>query len=382
MGEIFKDFVETRKVTKTIKAKIVYLTKIKEELLSQEYENLQKFLQGEKDVKLHSHIKYTTEWRLRKIKSNKEYPMIIHKQSVKVVKSDTKIAQYWVRIPVAGRYGGIWVAIKPHEDILPEYEIGETQVFRKNGEWYIHITVSKEVELKNDYAHILAVDVGERVMACVCGTWNSLKPIFYGKEIRSIRRHYAWLRRRLQKKKLLKKVKEIGNKESRKVNDLLHKISRAIVNLAKEHNAIIVMGNLKGFRRNAKNKGRLVNRIIHSWAYYKFQKMVEYKAVWEGIKIVYIDEKGTSKTCHRCGNEGKRKTQGCFECPHCGLKDYNADYNGVKNILKRFSAYMVENGAVAGQPLTVPSSTEVTMLVATRASHFLKIFADVVSEDE
>lgn len=38
------------KVTKTIKAKIVYLTKIKERLLSEEYWNLQKYLHGDKNV--------------------------------------------------------------------------------------------------------------------------------------------------------------------------------------------------------------------------------------------------------------------------------------------------------------------------------------------
>ena len=339
---------------KTIRAKIVHLTKIKEKLLSQEYENLQKFLHGDNSVKLYSANKQQAKRFYKKVKTNKEYPLSIRKDLIKVERKDTKIAKYWVRIPVAGKRGGIWVAIKPHCEILPEYEIGESKIFRKNGEWYIYITVSKEIELKENYSHVLAVDIGEKVMACVCDTWNSLKPIFYGKEIRGIRRHYAWLRKRLQKKKLLKKVKQIGNKERRVVNDLLHKISREIVNLAGEHDAVIVMGELKGIRKNAKNKGKRVRRLINSWAYYRLQKYIEYKAIWEGIKVVYIDEKGTSTTCHRCGAKGKRKTQGCFECPNCGLRDFNADLNGARNILKRFSAYMVENGAVVNQPLTLP----------------------------
>jgi len=350
------------KITKVIKAKIVYLTKIKEKLLSEEYENLQKFLHRKENVKLYSANKQQAKRYYKKTKPNKEYPLPIRKDLIKVEKRDTKIVKYWVRIPVAGRRGGIWVAIKPHEDILSEYEIGESKVFRKNEDWYIHITVHKEVNLKESYDHVLAVDIGERVMACVCGTWNSLKPIFYGREIRGIRRHYAWLRRRLQERKLLKKVKQIGNKERRIVNDLLHKISREIVNLAKEHNAVIVMGNLKGIRQHAKNKGKRMRRLINSWAYYRLQKYIEYKALWEGIKVIYIDERGTSTTCHRCGAKGRRKTQGCFECPNCGLRDFNTDINGARNILKRFSAYMVENGAVVDQPLTPPLSGEATVL--------------------
>ena len=345
---------------KTIKAKIIHLTKIKEKLLFQEYENLQKFLHGNNSVKLYSANKQQAKRYYKKIGLKKEYPLSIRKDLIKVEKRDTKIAKYWVKIPVAGKRGGIWVATKSHTDILPNYEIRESKIFRKSGEWYIHITVSKEVEIKNDYAHILAVDIGERVMACVCGTWNSLKPIFYGKEIRGIRRHYAWLRKRLQKKKLPKKVKQMGNKESRIVNDLLHKISREIVNLAKKHNAIIVMDKLNGIRENTKNKGKRIKRLINSWAYYKLQKYIEYKALWEGIKVAYINEKGTSVICYRCGAKGKRKSQGCFECPECGLRDFNADLNGARNILKRFSAYMVENGAVVNQPLTLPLSREAT----------------------
>jgi len=344
---------------KTIKAKIIHLTKIKENLLFQEYENLQKFLRSDNSVKLYSANKQQAKRYYRRVKPNKEYPLSIRKDLIKIGRKNTKIVRHWVKIPVAGKRGGVWVAIKPHEDILEEYEIGECKVFKRGDNWYIHITVSKDVKIKDIHAHILAIDIGERVMACVCGTWNSLKPIFYGREIRGIRRHYAWLRRRLQEKKLLKKVKQIGNRESRAINDLLHKISREIVNLAKEHNVIIVMGELSGIRRNANNKGKRMRRLMHSWTYYRVRKYVEYKALWEGIKVVYINEKGTSITCHRCGVKGKRKTQGCFECS-CGLRNFNADCNGARNILKRFSAYMVENGAAVNQPLTLPLSREAT----------------------
>jgi len=40
------------KVKKTIKAKIVFLTRVKKQLLEQEYSNLQHFLQGEREVPL------------------------------------------------------------------------------------------------------------------------------------------------------------------------------------------------------------------------------------------------------------------------------------------------------------------------------------------
>ena len=349
-------------VTKIIKAKIVCLTKRKEKLLNDEFENLQKYLHNQDNVKLYSANKQQAKRAYKKIKPNKIYPLRIRKDLLKLKKNNTSIAKYWARIPVAGKRGGMWVAIKPHEEILPEYEIGESIIFKKKNDWYLYITISKKVEINENHTHILSIDIGERVMATICGSWNSLKPIFYGREIRGIRRHYNWLRQKLQKKKLMNKVKKIGGKENRIIADLMHKISRQIVNLAKQNNAVIVMGKLTGLRKNAKNKGKLVNKIINSWGYYKFQKMIEYKSMWEGIKVVYIDERYTSKTCHRCGKVGKRKTQGSFNCSNCGLKDFNADLNGARNIFKRFSAYMVENGAAVNQPLTSPLSGEATVL--------------------
>lgn len=48
--------------------------------------------------------------------------------------------------------------------------------------------------------------------------------------------------------------KKIGRKERRVVDDLLHKISREIVNRAKEENAIIVLGDLKGIRKKKRKE--------------------------------------------------------------------------------------------------------------------------------
>ena len=42
------------KIQKTIKCGIIGLTRIKERLLTEEYENLQRFLRGDRDVRLYS----------------------------------------------------------------------------------------------------------------------------------------------------------------------------------------------------------------------------------------------------------------------------------------------------------------------------------------
>jgi len=62
-------------------------------------------------------------------------------------------------------------------------------------------------------------------------------PKFHGRKVRGIRRHQAWLRKRLQEKGLNKKVRELSDKEKRRVEDVLHKVSRRIVDRADENSS-------------------------------------------------------------------------------------------------------------------------------------------------
>ena len=169
----------------------------------------------------------------------------------------------------------------------------------------------KEVQIRSELpSTVLAVDLGERYIATsvVIAKGIIKNPRFYGKQVRGIRRHYCWLRKRLGKRKLLSVIKRLGSTEKRKVNAVLHKISRDIVDEAKEQNAYITIGELKGIRKSA--KGRRMNRIVSNMPYYKLTQMIIYKAEWEGIQVVKVSERYTSKTCHSCGKRGKRPFQG------------------------------------------------------------------------
>jgi putative transposase len=193
----------------------------------------------------------------------------------------------------------------------------------------------------------LAVDLGIHNIATTVNSVDE-KPKFYGKKLRAIRGHYFHLRRKLPNRKA---VRKIGNHEKSIVNHELHKISKAIVQEAVENNSLIMVGKLKGIRRNG--KGRIFNRKLNSFPYRKLVSFIEYKANWQGIPVLEISEAYTSQICSRCGQKGSR-VRGLFTCPHCGL-NLSADYNGARNILKRALGKLhAEPLLSAGAGLTQP----------------------------
>ncbi len=368
------------KIQKTIKCGIIGLTRIKERLLTEEYENLQRFLRGEKNVRLYSANKQQALRYYKRIKPDKEYPLSIRKDLIRVERRDTKIARYWARIPVAGRRGGIWVAIKPHQDIPEDVSFGESKLYRKDGRWYLNLVIEKEVEVKKvedkgvkgyQFGEIrrpvvIAIDIGDKNPVTSVELRGSEKKNvqFLGKEIREIRTKYYWIRKSIGRKKVKhgrKVIKKIGNKESRKVNDILHKITKKIIDRAVElkeqgYDPIIVFGDIKKIRKPHKKgerRCRKLNRIIHTMPTMKIKHMLTYKALWKGISVFAVDEKYTTKTCHRCGSTNTTAKDRYFKCHNCGL-EYNRDLNGAINIGNGLLGYMLRSGG-GSDPAQTPT---------------------------
>lgn len=245
--------------------------------------------------------------------------------------------------------------MKPHREIKEEWGIKDSKIVKKDDYFELHISVRFEVESRQDFSNVLAVDLGESTYATAVLSSDD-RPRFYGEDIRGIRRHYSYLRRKLQKKGLIDDVERIGQKESRIVKHRIHEISKEIVETAVKNQAVIVLGDVKEVGGDT-GKGKRMNRIANNWAVGKLRRFIQYKAQEKGIPVILVDEAYTSQTCHRCKEveNTKRPSQGRFKCENCGLDHYNADVNAAKNILDRFSAYMVENGAAVNQPETQAS---------------------------
>ena len=253
---------------KTIKAKVYKPTNTKLSLLAKEYNNFQRELKGLPSL-LYSATKQQAQ-RLKKrlgkrIKNNREYPLILRNDCYRVELQDTKLVKAWIKVPIHGVWGGTWLPVQVPRNQIPllELDLREGKVIRRGDDWFIHIVIQKEVEVESpDPNRILAIDLGERVVATsVAIVDGQVRHVdFHGREIRGIRRHYAWLRKRLGERKLLKEIKRIGHKERRKVSDILHKVSYEVVELADQFSLTIVLGDLEGIRDRA--RGRRMNRIV------------------------------------------------------------------------------------------------------------------------
>ena len=120
----------------------------------------------------------------------------------------------------------------------------------------------------------------------------------------------------------------MNNKEQRLMNDLNHKLSKHIINIANKNKANISMENLKDIRKTAKINKKF-KYFLNSWQFYTLRTFVEYKSNIEGIFTIFIDPKYTSQMCSNCGKINKCKTKK-YECKNCKLKihrDKNASFN-------------------------------------------------------
>lgn len=92
-------------------------------------------------------------------------------------------------------------------------------------------------------------------------------------------------------------------------------------------------------RKEGTSKGKNLNYLLNNVFPFKmFQNFLDYKCRLNGIDVVYINPKNTSKTCSICKSlNTERPKQSLLVCKDCGRRQ-NADLNGAKNILG-FSLY-------------------------------------------
>ncbi|MEM1605365.1 MAG: transposase [Fervidicoccaceae archaeon] len=241
----------------------------------------------------------------------------------------------------------IRVSVRPREFLFINLKFGEYQKKfidawkewkLKVGEIRINenkviIPFKKSVDLQNTKDWI-AIDINESNITAVSSNPHFLR---LDHELRTIHTTYFNIRRRIQKlakhkpKTAKRLMKKYSGREKNRSRDLCHKISRKIVDFARQHSLGIVMEDLKGIRKRI-NYGRMLNRRLHSWNFRRLQFYVEYKAKLEGLPVVYVSPRGTSSLCPVCGGRlalnGHRQMK--CKCGYEGDRDVIACLNMLR----------------------------------------------------
>lgn len=218
-------------------------------------------------------------------------------------------------------------------------KFGTAKLVFKHDKFFLHIPVTYEIDklAMSDVLNVVGVDRGIRFIAT---TYDSDgKTLFYdGNDIKQKRGHYKALRKQLQQvhtPSSRRRIKAIGQRENRWMQDVNHCISKALVT-SNPQGTLFVLEDLTGVRA-ATEKVMVKNRYVSvSWSYYDLEQKLTYKALKNHQLVEKVNPAYTSQTCPKCGHTEKSnrdKHNHLFYCKNCGYKS-NDDRIGAMNLYR------------------------------------------------
>jgi putative transposase len=244
-------------------------------------------------------------------------------------KNDEQTVSIWT---LEGRQHMPYLCGERQREML-EGDRGEADLCYIGGEFYLFVACEVETPEPEDVDGFLGVDTGVANIATDSDGNN-----YSSAHLNGLRHRHARLRARLQKKgtksakRLLKKRR---NKEQRFARDVNHRISKQLVERAKDTGRGIAVEDLTGIRDRVTAR-KAHRRQLHSWAFYDLRAKIEYKAALAGVPVVAVDPRNTSRTCPACSHIDKRNrpSQDTFSCVSCGHSGF-ADHVAAVNISRR-----------------------------------------------
>ncbi|MFF9040108.1 RNA-guided endonuclease InsQ/TnpB family protein [Streptomyces sp. NPDC014892] len=236
---------------------------------------------------------------------------------------------------VAGRMKNVAFTGHPeHVELLARHRRGESDLLRRNGQWFLISTCEIPENEKNSRPEgFVGVDLGIVNLAT-----TSTGQRHSGRRLNRRRAQDRKLRAKLQCKgtrSAKRRARKRAGSEARRTRDINHKISKSIVAEAQRTGRGIALENLGGIRERARLK-KPQRVALHTWAFEQLGRFIAYKAERAGVPVVYVDPAHTSRECSRCPHIDKRNrpSQAVFACRSCGFVEH-ADLNASHNIAAR-----------------------------------------------
>ena len=208
--------------------------------------------------------------------------------------------------------------------------------------------MTKEVSesINSDICNVVGIDRG---INFIVATYNSNHKSGFvrGKAIKQKRANYSKLRKKLQMRQTSsarRRLKRIGQRENRWMQDVNHCVSKALVANNPKH-TLFVLEDLSGIR-NVTERVRMKDRYVSvSWSFYDLEQKLIYKAKQNQSSVIKVAPYYTSQTCPICGHTEKynrNKKIHLFTCKNCGYTS-NDDRIGAMNLYRMGINYLVDS---------------------------------------
>ena len=218
-----------------------------------------------------------------------------------------------------------------------KFKFGTARLVCSKRKYFLHIPVTTEVADCDtpEICNVVGIDRGINFIAVSYDSKGN-SSFFDGGKVKHKRAQYKELRTELQKRgtaSARRRLKKIGQRENRWMNDVNHCVSKALVT-SNPSKTLFVLENLKGIR-GATEKVRRKDRYVQvSWSYYDLEQKLKYKAQRNSCLVTNVDPRYTSQCCPKCGHiekSNRNKKLHCFCCKNCGYRS-NDDRIGAMNL--------------------------------------------------
>jgi putative transposase len=228
------------------------------------------------------------------------------------------------------------------------YKFGTAKLVSKHGKYFLHIPVTYEVSESNlsDICNVVGIDRGINfVVATYDSKHNS--DFVSGKSIKQKRANYSKVRKELQMRQTpsaRRRIKSIGQRENRWMQDVNHCVSKALVEGNPKH-TLFVLEDLSGVRK-ATERVRTKDRYVSvSWSFFDLERKLIYKAKQNQSSVIKVSPRYTSQCCPICGHiekSNRNKKIHLFTCKNCGYKS-NDDRIGAMNLYRMGINYLEDS---------------------------------------
>ena len=163
----------------------------------------------------------------------------------------------------------------------------------------------------------------------------------------------------VQKRRLKTKY---WRRERDRTNQILHEVSKRIVEIAERERVAVAFERIKGIRKSMRSKRKSKNgralrkdmrRRLNQWPFRKLQSYTDYKVARHGLPTVEVSNYHKSKNCPMCGRYN-RPNGHAYRCRTCGFETSRhlvASWNIAKDRARRVPADCWQMQRVAEWPV-------------------------------